>query len=247
MHSLRLGHHPADEKELWALRDDDPAARDELVSRYLPFARRIAMKYRNGRESFDDLVQVASVGLLNAVNRFDPSQGSPFMAFASPTISGELKRYFRDRIWMIRVPRDLQEEIIEVDGARQELGAALHREPTLKEIDGHTGLGDGSARRATIAEADRKPASLDTALEDGQTELERFGVDDPTFEAIDESDELREAMEGIGDVESKVLRLRFVEDMTQTEIAERVGCSQMHISRVLQRSAETIVERLPED
>jgi RNA polymerase sigma-B factor len=238
----RLEHHLADEKDLWSLRGSDPTAREELVSRYLPFARRLASRYRNGWESFDDLVQVASLGLMNAVDRYDPSHGSAFMSFASPTINGELKRYFRDRIWMIRVPRDLQEEIIEVDVARDELGAELHREPTSEEIDQRTRLGDGSASRTSKAKSDRAPASLDSALDDGQTELERFGSEDPHFDAIDDSDELRDAMAELGDKERLVLRLRFVEDLTQTEIAERVGCSQMHISRVLRRSILKVFE-----
>ena len=124
-----LDYHSAQESDLWPLRDEDPRVREELVSRYLPFARRLASKYRNRWESSDDLIQVASLGLLNAVNRFDPQNGSAFPAFASPTIHGELKRYFRDRVWMIRVPRDIQEEILEVDHAVDTLSADLHRPP----------------------------------------------------------------------------------------------------------------------
>ena len=122
-------------------RDLDPRAREELIARYLPFARNLASRYMNGRESFDDLVQVASVGLMNAVNRYEPAKGTPFTAFASPTIHGELKRYFRDRIWLVRVPRGLQEEIMAVDSAASELSAQLHRNPTPDELAEHTGLG----------------------------------------------------------------------------------------------------------
>ena len=106
-----VGQHLAAEKKLWEARDTDPRAREELMARYLPFARSLASRYRGANESFDDLVQVASVGLVNAVNRFEPDKGTPFAAFASPTILGELKRYFRDRVWMVRVPRGLQENI----------------------------------------------------------------------------------------------------------------------------------------
>lgn len=106
-----IGQHLAGEASLWKARDTDPRAREELMSRYLPLARSLASRYRGANESFDDLVQVASVGLVNAVNRFEPDKGTPFAAFASPTILGELKRYFRDRVWMVRLPRSLQENI----------------------------------------------------------------------------------------------------------------------------------------
>ncbi len=240
-------YHSTKEHALWAKRDEDPRAREELISRYLPFARRLAGKYGNRWESADDLQQVASLGLLNAVIRFDASKGSPFAAFASPTIHGELKRYFRDRVWMIRVPRNLQEEILACDSATEELSAELHRAPTADEIDERTNLGTGAANRASAAKADRIPSSLDSALDDGQTQMERFGAEDPRFGAVDDSDELRDAMSGLGDTESLILRLRFVEDMTQSEIADRIGCSQMHISRVLRRSIAAILESMPDD
>jgi len=239
-----LDYHTAKESDLWPLREEDPRVREELVSRYLPFARRLASKYRNRWESSDDLFQVASLGLLNAVNRFDPENGSAFPAFASPTIHGELKRYFRDRVWMIRVPRDIQEEILEVDHAIDELSAQLHRAPTAAEIDEVTGLGEGAASRASAAKADRIPSSLDSTLDDGQTPLERFGSMDSNFEAIEDSDALRGAMGDLDSDAKAVMRLRFVEDMTQSEIAERIGCSQMHISRVLRRSINEILEQL---
>ncbi|MGK2932950.1 MAG: sigma-70 family RNA polymerase sigma factor [Solirubrobacterales bacterium] len=234
----------ADEKDLWPLRDEDPRVREELVSRYLPFARRLAGKYRNRWESADDLQQVASLGLLNAVLRFDPSKGTPFAAFASPTIHGELKRYFRDRVWIVRVPRDLQEEILEVEHATDELSAQLHRMPTDAEIDEATGLGEGAASRASAARADRVPSSLDSTLDDGQTPLERFGSVDSSFAAIEDSDALRGAMSELDQDARTVMRLRFVEDMTQSEIADRIGCSQMHISRVLRRSVTSILDKL---
>ncbi len=243
VHSIS-GYRSVSESVLWSKRDEDSRAREELVSRYLPFARRLAGRYRNKWESADDLNQVASLGLMNAVLRFDPANGTPFMAFASPTIHGELKRYFRDRVWMIRVPRDLQEEILAVDHASAELSAELRREPTGEEIDDWTNASPGTASRASAAKATRVPSSLDSTLDDGQTQMERFGAEDPRFGAIDDSDELREAMSDLGATESLVMRLRFVEDMTQSEIAERIGCSQMHISRVLRRSITNILETI---
>lgn len=239
-----VDYHLSDECELWARRDEDPRAREELISRYLPFARRLAGKYRNRWESADDLQQVASLGLLNAVLRFDPDNGTPFAAFASPTIHGELKRYFRDRVWMVRVPRDLQEEIIEVEHATDELTARLRRTPTPTEIDELTGLGEGAASRASAAKADRVPSSLDSTLDDGQTPLERFGSVDQNFESVENADLFRGAMSDLDTDARAVMRLRFVEDMTQSEIAERIGCSQMHISRVLRRSITDILDKV---
>jgi len=245
--SRKLDYHSAKESDLWPLRDQDPRVREELVSRYLPFARRLASKYRNRWESSDDLVQVASLGLLNAVNRFDPDKGSAFPAFASPTIHGELKRYFRDRVWMIRVPRDLQEEILEVDHAIDALSADLHRAPTTAEIDEWTGLGEGTASRVSAAKLDRIPSSLDTTTDDGQTVMEQFGVEDLHYSSVEDSDAMREAMSGLDETANQVLRLRFVDDMTQSEIADRIGCSQMHISRVLKRSISEILDRISDE
>lgn len=230
--------HLTDEAALWQARDTDSRAREELVNRYLPFARRIAARYRNNHESFDDLVQVASVGLVNAVNRFDPDNGSPFAAFASPTINGELKRYFRDKIWTVRVPRGLQEEIQAVDSAEQALQAELHRDPTEDEIAERSNLDETQIREARMAKRERNPVSLDLPVDDdeGQTRGERHGAEDPAYRVLEDTDEIRQAMKALGETERMVMRLRFIDDMTQTEIAERIGCSQMHISRVLRRS-----------
>lgn len=238
-----LHQHLADEKELWRRRDTDPRAREELVNRYLPFARRLAGKYRNNLESFDDLFQVASIGLVNAINRFDPDNGSPFTAFASPTIQGELKRYFRDRVWLVRVPRGIQEEIQSVDQATEELAAELHREPTRNELAERANLDEGQVQEALLAKKERNPVAFELPEnEEGRPGGERFGREDPGFRLFEDSDEIRRAMAKLGDTERLVLRLRFIEDMTQTEIADRIGCSQMHISRLIRRSLATLME-----
>jgi len=230
-------HHLAKEDDLWRLRDTDPQAREELVNRYLPFARRLAARYRNKLESFDDLVQVASIGLVNAVSRFDPDNGSPFAAFASPTIHGELKRYFRDKIWMVRVPRGIQEEIQAVDRTVSELSGELHRDPTPEEIAERSDLDVSQVREALQAKKERNPVSLDLPVdEEGRERGERYGREDPGYRLLEDTDEIKQAMTGLGDTERLVLRLRFIEDMTQTEIAERIGFSQMHVSRLLKRS-----------
>ena len=236
--------HLADEDALWEARDHDPRAREELMERYLPYARSLASRYRGASESFDDLVQVASVGLVNAVNRFEPGKGTPFAAFAAPTILGELKRYFRDRVWMVRVPRGLQENIRTVDTTSADLGAELHRSPTTAEIAEHSGLDEADVEEVLVAKGERTPVSLDQPDDDeGHTPEDRVGASDPNFGLVEDQDEIREAMTDLSSVERRVLRLRFIEDMTQSEIAERIGYSQMHVSRLLRRSLEQLEDK----
>ena len=239
-----IGQHLAGEASLWKARDTDPRAREELMSRYLPLARSLASRYRGANESFDDLVQVASVGLVNAVNRYEPDKGTPFAAFASPTILGELKRYFRDRVWMVRLPRSLQENIKTVDTASSDLGASLHRKPTNDEIADHAGLHEEEVREVLVAKQGRSPISLDQPIDDeGHSSEDRVGIEDPNFSLVEDKEEIREAVSELNSVERRVLRLRFIEDMTQSEIADRIGYSQMHVSRLLRRSLERLEAR----
>jgi RNA polymerase sigma-B factor len=239
--SSGVGQHLAGEAALWKARDTDPRAREELMARYLPFARSLASRYRGANESFDDLLQVASVGLVNAVNRFEPDKGTPFAAFASPTILGELKRYFRDRVWMVRIPRSLQENIKSVENASNDLGASLHRKPSNEEIATYAGLEEDEVNDVLVAKQGRSPVSLDQPIdEEGHTSDDRVGHEDPNFDLVEDKDEIREAMSELSSVERRVLRLRFIEDMTQSEIAQRIGYSQMHVSRLLRRSLERL-------
>ena len=239
-----IGQHLAGEASLWKARDTDPRAREELMSRYLPLARSLASRYRGANESFDDLVQVASVGLFNAVNRYEPEKGTPFAAFASPTILGELKRYFRDRVWMVRLPRSLQENIKTVDTASSDLGASLHRKPTNDEIADHAGLHEEEVREVLVAKQGRSPISLDQPIdEEGHSSEDRVGIEDPNFSLVEDKEEIREDVSELNSVERRVLRLRFIEDMTQSEIADRIGYSQMHVSRLLRRSLERLEAR----
>src|SRR5215211_7134278 len=186
--------------------DRSPIVREELVERFMPLARRLAARYAGGAEPFDDLVQVASVGLVKAIDRFDPVRGTAFSTFAVPTILGELKRHFRDRGWSVHVPRDVQERILKVERALAELPAKLGHAPTVQEI--------GQRIEATDEEV-----------------LEAIG---PVLKEISERDRM-------------VLHLRFVEDLTQSEIAERVGVSQMHVSRILRATIEKLRQRIPEE
>jgi len=234
------------EKELlarWA-ETQDPTLREELVRRFLPLARSLAMRYAGGAEPSDDLVQVASVGLMGALDRFDPSRGVPFAAFAGPTILGELRRHFRDRVWTLRVPRGLQERIRDVDEAISKLASNLERSPTVAEIAATLELNEDQVLEAMEASDARRTMSLDQPAggeEPGDSSIgDRVGRQDPGFELVEERSAITAGARVLSDLEREVLRLRFVEDLTQSKIAEQVGYSQMHVSRILRKALERV-------
>jgi RNA polymerase sigma-B factor len=219
----------------------DQAAREELVNRFLPFARSLAMRYSGGVEPSEDLIQVASLGLVSALERFDPERGVPFAAFAGPTILGELRRHFRDRVWTLRVPRGLQERIRDVDGAIAKLSHELERSPTVAELAELLEITEGDVLEAFEATVARRTVSLDapsTGAEPGEEApmTERIGTDDPGYELVEDRGAIDASADVLDDTEREVLRLRFAEDLTQSKIAERVGYSQMHVSRILRRA-----------
>ncbi len=222
----------------------DPRLREELVNRFLPLARSLAMRYAGGAEPSDDLVQVASVGLMGALERFDPSRGVPFAAFAGPTILGELRRHFRDRVWTLRVPRGLQERIRDVEDTITKLGSDLERSPTVREVSDKLVISEADVLEAMEASDARRTMSLDQPAggEDlGDSSIgDRVGGDDPGFELVEERSAISSGARVLTDLEREVLRLRFVEDLTQSKIAERVGYSQMHISRILRKALERV-------
>lgn len=222
--------------------DREPAVREELVRRFLPFARSLALRYSGGGEPSDDLVQVASVGLIAAIDRFDPDRGVPFAAFAAPTILGELRRHFRDRVWTLRVPRGLQERIRSVEEAITKLSNDLERSPTIKEIAEQLELTEPEVLEALEASDVRRTVSLDHPVggDDGgdASVADRIGAYDPEFDRVEERAALRSGFRVLSDLEREVLRLRFVEDLTQSRIASEVGYSQMHVSRILRRALD---------
>lgn len=238
-----------DERLLWkrfAL-DRSPAIRDELVGRYLPFAKGMALRYRGASESIDDLIQVAHLGLVNAVDRFDPSRGTPFAAFAAPTILGELKRHFRDRVWIVRVPRGLHDRIAQVDKAVAELSRQNQRSPSVREIAERLEVPDLEVLEVLEANQNRRTLSLDrpAGAEDSDDPMsEWIGSEDEGYELIDSRLALEEAIPHLDERERLILKLRFAEDMTQSQIAERIGCSQMHVSRILRRTLGRVRERI---
>jgi len=214
----------------------DAQRRNGLVEQYLPLADTVARRYGHTSEPFEDLVQVARIGLLKAVERWDPARGIAFSSFAVPTMTGELRRYFRDSTWTIRPPRDLQELYLAVGQAREQLWQTLGREPSAGDVATHLGRKVEDVLDAIQAGHAYRPKSLDAPLHDD--ELGHVGHDivvDQRANLIESEDGvvLEQVSTVLSDREREIVRLRFVEDLLQREIAERVGCSQMQVSRVL--------------
>jgi RNA polymerase sigma-B factor len=227
-------------------RDGDPAAREALVERFLPLARQLARRYQHGSEHLDDLVQVASLGLLKAIDRFDPARETAFSSFAVPTILGELKRHFRDKGWSVRVPRDLQELAVRVDRVTDELARELGRTPSVGEIAKRTGTSDEQVLEAREASAAYRAVSLDRPRDDDEESDagvgESFGIEDPGFGIAEDAATVERLMRVLSAREREVLRLRFSEDLTQSEIGARVGVSQMHVSRLIRHAVAQLRE-----
>lgn len=218
----------------------DPSAREELVERYLPLARKLARRYGGAREPFEDLLQVASLGLVKAVDRFDCARGTAFSSFAVPTIMGEIKRYFRDQGWAVHVPRGAQERAVKVEDARQRLSAHSGRAPTVPELAEYLELGLEDVLDALETSRAHHAASLDAPTDDWESEggsvVETIGSEDPRLRLADARVSVATAARQLSEREREVLALRYVQDMTQTQIAQRIGVSQMQVSRILRRS-----------
>jgi RNA polymerase sigma-B factor len=219
-----------------------PALRARVIERHMPLARTLALRYRGGSESDDDLVQVANLGLIKAVDRFDSSRGTPFAAFAVPTILGELRRHFRDHIWNLRLPRPLQEMTMKVDGAVHQLTATLGYAPSPRQIAQHLGIGIEGVLEAIAASHARRTLSLDTPQTDRQDAapaLDLTGAEDGGYERV----EAQFASEGahLRKRELAVLRMHVVERLTQREIALSLGISHMQVSRISRRALWTLL------
>lgn len=220
----------------------DLRAREELFHRLFPLARKLSSRYLRADESPDDLVQVAAIGLLKAIDRFDPERGTPFPAFAAPTILGELRRHFRDHAWAMRVPRPAQERAMTLSAAEERLSAQLGRSPTAAEIAAATGWTDEQALDALALATARRPLSLDVPVEcgdrDSPTLTEVLGGEDAGFARVEARAAVACALRQLPEPERRVLALYFLEGLTQSEIAGRVGVSQMHVSRTLRRALD---------
>lgn len=229
----------------------DESAREELVRRFLPFARSLAHRYAGGGEPSDDLVQVASIGLISALERYQPERGVPFTAFAGPTILGELRRHFRDRVWTMRVPRGLQERIRDIEAAIVKLSNDLEHSPTVADIASYLEVSEDDILEAFAASDARRTVSLDrppqASAEDEPAIAERIGTEDPAFELVEDRSAIQVGIASLSDLEREVLHLRFAEDLTQSRIADRVGYSQMHVSRIIRRALARLRELAVDD
>jgi RNA polymerase sigma-B factor len=225
-------------------RRGDSADRDALVRRFLPLARSLALRYRGASEQLDDLIQVASLGLVKALDGFDLERGNSFIAYAAPTILGELRRHFRDRVWELRLPRGLQERTMAVQEAAQKLAEELGQTPTVGQIAERLELSEEEVAEALQAEEARRTLSLDVprSREDAESVpmVETVGAAESGYDRV----EAQFAAEGapLTERERTVLRLRFEEDLNQYEIGQRLGVSQMQISRIMRKALRKLLD-----
>jgi RNA polymerase sigma-B factor len=222
----------------------EPDARRELIERYMPLARSLALRYRRASEPLDDLIQVASVGLVKAVDRWDPGRGLAFSSYAVPTILGELRRYFRDSTWDVRPARDMQELCLAVEEARDALWIDLGRSPTVADLAKHLDRPPEQVMEALQASDGRSLRSLDAPVheDDGDSASagDLIGDHDPGYARVEAVATIEQMTAILDDRAREILRLRFEEDMLQSEIAAHVGCSQMHVSRIIRSSLERL-------
>jgi RNA polymerase sigma-B factor len=241
-----VGWSKGQERALFArlATDGDPRDRALLIERFLPLARSLALRYRRSGEPLDDLLQVASLGLIKAIDGFDPNRKIPFSSYAVPTILGEIKRYFRDRTWAVHVPHDLQELSLRVDRAVGELAESLHRQPSVAEIAAAVGVSEEDVMDALQARGGQRARSFDAPVggadEATETLADRIGVDEHGFDRAEQRATFAALLGIVTARESEVLRMRFEEDMTQAEIAAIIGVSQMQVSRIIRGALDRI-------
>lgn len=228
----------------------DRAARDALVERFLPLARQLARRYRRSVESVEDLEQVASLALVKAVDRFDTSRGTAFTSFLVPTVLGELKRHFRDSAWAVHVPRRMQERVMRITSAVEDLSSGTGHSPSVAEIADHTDqssedvLEAMEASQAFHARSIEPPAAADEPGADHEAAL---GRRDAGFELAELGAAVKPVVTAMPERVREILRLRFIDDLTQSEIADRVGLSQMHVSRLIRGAVEDLRRASDED
>jgi RNA polymerase sigma-B factor len=222
----------------------DPELRDELVTAHLGLAQHLARRFANRGESTDDLVQVASIGIMKSVDRFDPDRGVEFSTYAARTVLGELKRHFRDKGWAVRAPRRIQELYLEIGHATAELAQKLGRPPTMAELAEATGSTVEAVIEATEAGAGYRNSSLDAPGRSEHGTAEVIGEEDTAFESVENRALLIPAFASLPEREQTLLRLRFVDGLTQSEIATRIGVSQMHVSRLLTASLRKLRDHI---
>ncbi|MER5460087.1 SigB/SigF/SigG family RNA polymerase sigma factor [Streptomyces sp. NPDC002668] len=227
------------------------AVRQHLVNAWLPMAERIAGRFRNRGESLEDLRQVAALGLVKAVDRFDPERGAAFACFAVPTITGEVKRHFREHMWTLHVPRRVQDQRNRVRAARRELLQTVSgRAPTLAEIATRAGLTQAEAMAGLEAADAFNALSLDAeqpGSEGGHTLFDGLGGPDPALDVVIDREAVKPGLRRLPERERRILYMRFFRDMTQRRIAEDLGISQMHVSRLISNSCERLRREIMQD
>jgi RNA polymerase sigma-B factor len=221
----------------------DLGAREELIRRLLPLAKRLANRYRHSGESQEDLEQVACVGLIKAIDRYEPEVG-PLVRYAVPNVLGELRRHFRDKGWGMHVPRTVQENFLRVNEATERLSGELRRTPTARDVAKATGMSLEDVIEALDAGRSYSPAALDAPQpgddSDGRSLGESLGTIDRGYDFVELGQAIAPAFRVLPEREQTIVHLRFFEDLTQSEIAERVGISQMHVSRLLRRALDRL-------
>jgi len=229
-------------RELFDQRDV-PQMRDTLIERYLPLAESLARRYQHSGQALDDLTQVASIGLVKAVDRFDPNRGVNFESYAIPTILGELKRYHRDQGWSVRMPRRLQELTLQIKDSIPQLAQELGRSPTIREIARHAQLSDEEVLEAMDAQDAYASISLDAPMDEGSessTLSDRLSVENEDFELAEQWAEFEPHLRSLPEREQRIIVLRFFRDWTQSQIADELGISQMHVSRLLSQTLQKL-------
>lgn len=240
-------------RQLGTLAEDDPrrqVARDRLVTLHLPLVEHLARRFRNRGEPYDDLVQVATIGLIKAIDRYDPGRGVEFSTYATPTIVGEIKRWFRDKGWAIRVPRRLQEMRLAIGTATATLTQDLGRSPTVSELAQQIGATEDEILEGLESASAYSTLSLDApdGLDgDGPAVLSNLGKEDEALIDVENREALKPLLSRLTDRERRILMLRFFAGMTQSQIAGEVGISQMHVSRLLARTLAKLREGLLEE
>ena len=225
----------------------DLEARQELIERYLPLVRSLARRYANRGEQLDDLVQVGSIGLIKAIDRFDVDRGVELTTYATPNIIGEIKRHFRDKGWSVRVPRGLQELNVKLSKLIEEQTVQLGRSPTVPELAKAAGVEEEEVLEALESGRAYSSLSLSTGGggdDDDMDPLESLGTEEHQYEVSEDRAVLAPGFRVLDERERKILHLRFFEGLTQSQIAQQVGISQMHVSRLIRRSLEKIREEI---
>ncbi|WP_435590735.1 RNA polymerase sigma factor SigF [Nocardia sp. bgisy118] len=240
-------------EKLASLDENDPnrqRVREDIVRMCLPLAEHIARRFAGRGEAFDDLHQIARLGLVQAVDRFDVSRGSSFLSFAVPTVMGEVRRHFRDRTWSVRVPRRLKEIQQSIGPATDVLAQRLGRMPTARELAAELDVELSEITQALVASNGYQSSSLDAAYRDGDDDgsaraaVDALGAEEPCYRLLEEAMAVRPLIADLPERERQVLVMRFFENKTQTQIAERLGVSQMQISRILAKTLKTLRERV---